>query len=418
MTLPDHSERDRSSFPAATHSFFLFYTTFRTGQRELLLYAKSCWPYDRFTFAGDVCSNMPMRETVRSGRKENFYITDNSFIDYYAREMQPTDIAVYQVLERYANCHTRSTWVGTAKIAEVLNISQRTVQRSLKVLENLKLIRIVRTATLTTYYVDPVRPRTKRGATPLFDAIEDEVLAETDDASVAWATPASQAPTPMSHQPSSVSREATSASRASDIGAVLYKEEQNLLNKTNEQDLFDKIHNPGKLEIGKSARRIVKILRLPDTSINAAAAAVEETKKRTRLSTDGIVQEIVTAANHAQRRGIESSEFLEDFLTEKSARQILGDLALPDTNNLVSTVTASLKAEVKYTGFPVEKAAELITSAAIEDRRRGVAIDRFYFEGVKWRSNGRVSKAEQRKLDNLEVNARVKQRLRERLGVS
>ena len=47
---------------------------------------------------------MPMREIVRSGRRENYYVTDNSFIDHYAREMQPVDIAVYHALERYANC--------------------------------------------------------------------------------------------------------------------------------------------------------------------------------------------------------------------------------------------------------------------------------------------------------------------------
>ena len=133
---------------------------------------------------------------------------------------------------------------------------------------------------------------------------------------------------------------------------------------------------------------------------------------------DGIVQDIATAANLAERRGIEKHEFLEDFLADKSARQIVKDLDLPATNNLISTVTASIKAEATYTRLPVEKVPALITNAAVEDRRRGIAIDRFYFEGVKWRSNVRVSKAEQRKLDNLEVNARVKQRLREKLGVS
>jgi hypothetical protein len=62
--------------------------------------------------------------------------------------------------------------------------------------------------------------------------------------------------------------------------------------------------------------------------------------------------------------------------------------------------------------------ATLITSAALADRSKGLTVDRFYFENVKWRSNVRVNKAEQRKLDNLEVNARVKQRLREKFGGS
>ena len=84
-------------------------------------------------------------------------------------------------------------------------------------------------------------------------------------------------------------------------------------------------------------------------------------------------------------------------------------------------VEAAVVAEVNYTGISVQEAAKLITNAAIEDRNRGITINKFYFEDVKWRqekrSNVRASKAEQRKLDNLEVNARAKQRLREKLGV-
>jgi len=359
-----------------------------------------------------------MREIVRSGRRENFYLTDNSFIDHYAREMQPADIAVYHALERYANCHTRSTWVGTAKIAEVLNVSQRTVQRSLKTLEDLKLIRIVQTSTVKMFFIVPVPPRAKATATPLFDGIEEREFFSDGDTGVAWATPESHLPTSVSRMSSQMSRSATAASRSSDTDDGPYKEEQDLQNKTIEQDLFNNISESEKDEIKKSAQRIVSILKLPDSSMGAATAAVEDRRRQTKLSMDGIVQDIVTAANQSERRGIERHEFLEEYLVEQSARQILKTLNLPVTNNLISTVKASVKAEVPYTRLSVEKVATLITSAAIEDRRRGIAIDRFYFEGVKWRSNVRVSKAEQRKLDNLEVNARVKQRLREKFGAS
>ncbi|MGB9489375.1 MAG: helix-turn-helix domain-containing protein, partial [Terriglobales bacterium] len=102
-----------------------------------------------------------MREAVRSGRRANFYITENSFIDHYAREVGPVGIAVYHVLERHMNCETRSTWIGTAKMADLLNLSQRTIQRTLKTLEDLKLIRILRTEKLTTYVIVPVPPRAK-----------------------------------------------------------------------------------------------------------------------------------------------------------------------------------------------------------------------------------------------------------------
>jgi len=359
-----------------------------------------------------------MRETVRSGRRENYYVTDNSFIDHYAREMQPADIAVYHALERYANCHTRSTWVGTAKIAEVLNVSQRTVQRSLKALEDLRLIRIVQTSTVKMYFIVPVPPRAKMAAIPLFDRIGEEEFSTGDDTGVAWATPAAHLSSSVSRMPSSVSRAATAASLSSDTNDGPYKEEQDLLNKTKEQHSFNKTPEEENTEIKKSAQRIVAILSLHNSSMSAATATVEERIKQTKLSMDGIVQDIVTSANLAERRGITKQEFLEDFLAEQSARQLLRNLDLPVTNNLISTVKASVKAEVTYTRLPMVKVADLITSAAMEDRNRGIAIDRFYFEGVKWRSNVRVSKAERRKLDNLEVNARVKQRFRDRLESS
>src|SRR5262249_33671891 len=153
-----------------------------------------------------------------------------AFIDHYARAMQPVDVAVYHALERYANCHTRSTWVGTAKIAEVLNVSQRTVQRSLRALEDLKLIRIVQTSTVKMYYIVPVPPPSKTNSAPLFDAIADSDLAAEADADVAWSSA-------VSHLPSSVSCIATFPSRASsglslshDTPDDPYKEEQDLLN--------------------------------------------------------------------------------------------------------------------------------------------------------------------------------------------
>jgi hypothetical protein len=170
-------------------------------------------------------------------------------------------------------------------------------------------------------------------------------------------------------------------------------------------------------EIRDGARRILRILGLPDTHITAAIAAVG-TQVKTGLSMDGIVQRITTDANHAERIGVPRQDFLNDFLAQTSARQILDVLNLPLTNNFILRLSAVVKAEAKDTGLAFDEVASRITQAASEDRRRGMKIDIFYFEDVKWRSNARTNKAEQRKLDNLEVNARVKQRLREKLGAS
>jgi len=170
-------------------------------------------------------------------------------------------------------------------------------------------------------------------------------------------------------------------------------------------------------EIIRTAQRIINNLGLTDASMRAAIAAVEERARQTKLSMDGIVQEIWDEANHAARRGVERHDFLGDFLARASARGILETLNLPVNNNFVGRVAAVVKAEAKDASLPLEEAANRITQAASEDRRKGTRIDIFYFEDVRWRSNAKVSKAQQRTLDNLEANARVKQRLREKCGL-
>lgn len=358
-----------------------------------------------------------MREVVRCGRKTNFYITENSFIDHYARDVGPVGIAVYHVLERHMNCETRSTWIGTSKIAHLLNVSQRTVQRTLKTLEDLRLIRILRTANLTTYVVMPVPQRTKTSTAPLFDAIPDEIL-RMSDIHVASDDSLVADDDIYVAEPTSVSRVTTPMSRMSDTDVAAYKEEQDFINKTQEQDFINKTPEKENTEIHEAAKRVIKNLSLRNTMINAAVAAVEIKTRGTKLSTEAVVQEIWTEAIRAERRGISRENFLADSLASTLAERILDDIHLPALNNSITTVMAALKAEAKDRDLGLEETASLITTAAIEDRRRGILIDRFYFENCKWRSNVRASKAEQRKLDNLEVNAKVKQRLRERLGTS
>jgi hypothetical protein len=356
-----------------------------------------------------------MKEVVRSGRRANFYITENSFIDNYARDVKPLGIAVYHVLERHANCDTRSTWIGTKKMADLLGYSPRQIQRTLKTLQDLKLIRILEAEDRTTYVVVPVPPRAKSGTTPLFDQIPDEPSLElTSDCeeqtrASGFATPVSHTVTDRSRATTSVSRPASQVSEHGDIGDDPYKEEQDSLNKTFEQ------WGPER----QAAERVVNMLGLISTSRDTVTAAIKAEVERTDVSLDEAVISIVTEANRAKRRGAASHEkFLEDLVAQASAQQVIEALTLPATPGFISTVTAAVKAEAKYMGLSIQEAVGGIVEAAAEDRRRGVSIDKFYFEDVKWRSNARVSKAEQRKLGNLEVNARVKQRLREKLGAS
>jgi hypothetical protein len=172
-------------------------------------------------------------------------------------------------------------------------------------------------------------------------------------------------------------------------------------------------------DIEAGAQRVLAILRLPASSLRAGVAAVEAEARRTRLSMDGIVQHLTTEANHRDRLEKTSpEEFLHGFLAQDSARLVLEIVNLPITKSHISRIAAVLKAESRDTGLDLQETANRITRFATEGRQKGEKIDIFYFEDMRWRSNVRLNKAEQRKLDNLEVNARVKQKIRERLGAS
>ena len=337
-----------------------------------------------------------MREAVRSGRRANFYITENSFIDHYAREVGTTGVAVYHVLERHANCDTRSTWIGTAKMAKLLNVDQRTIQRTIKKLESLRLIRIVRSENMTTFFIVPVPPPARTTSAPLFDEMPDSVLddnADDDDMDVASATSESRVTTFASHTATSRSRSATFTPHPGDIPVGAYKEEQNLSNKTLEQ---------GASPAQESAQRILAIFRLPAKLLHSVLDVVEAEVRHTGLSMEGSVARITTAANLEERRGIPIEKFLDNFLARIFAEEIVGFLHLPATNNLIFTVAESVKAETKQSGSSAKEAAKRIAAAASEDRRKGTSINKFYFEDMKWRDgngSGRSKSTAERNLD-------------------
>lgn len=342
---------------------------------------------------------MVMREAVRSGRRANFFITENRFIDFYASKVRGTGIAVYSILQRCANSETRETWISADRMAEILDMDRSTIYRKLKELEDLKLIKSMKTRDKKIYVVLPVPPpRPEAGPTPLFDTIESENFdLESSSSSVAPARTSSSPATefcicdsPVASAPQAVS----SAQPISGTHKNRNKEEQDSLNKTQEQEFINKTEEQ-QSKIKQGAQRVLSILGLPSTTLAAATAAVEFEAKRTKLSIDGIVAELVTEANWASRRNIDNAEFLGDFLARRSAEQVLRDTNLPITNNVISTVAAALKAEAKDAGIRLEEAAVCVTNAAIEARRRGLTIDRFYFENAKWRSRGQTGKGQQ-----------------------
>jgi hypothetical protein len=119
----------------------------------------------------------PPHETVRSARQANFFMIENPFIDQWAKVVGPISIAVYCCLWRHAD-RLDSTFVGTTKLGEKLNLSARAMQRAIKTLADHKLIRVERTRRpirRTVYHMLPVPPPAKGvSPLPLFDSIPEQ----------------------------------------------------------------------------------------------------------------------------------------------------------------------------------------------------------------------------------------------------
>lgn len=179
----------------------------------------------------------------------------------------------------------------------------------------------------------------------------------------------------------------------------------------------EKTREPKHSDIQAAARRIINILTLPEDFLTAAIIAVEvETKKWADLSMDGAVQNITTAANSARRKDISHQEFLQDFLAQKLAKQVLQAVNLSEKDDFIRRMALVIKAEARDTGLPIEETAIRIAQFSMEDRRRNIPINIFYFEDMKWRSNAGTSKAEQRKLNNLAASERAREILRQQRG--
>jgi DNA-binding transcriptional ArsR family regulator len=378
-----------------------------------------------------------MREAVRSGRRANFYITENSFIDHYAREVGTTGIAVYHALARHANCETRSTWVGTAKVAELLGVEQRTVQRALKKLESLNLIRIIRSSNMTTYFLIPVPARPKTATViPLFDQIPDQEFTDentaaeedaTSTSSIAsflsrHATHASSPTSPVSFPATSTSQSTTVQSRSRDIRDIPYKEEQNLGNNTFEQEYFTEQEI---LTAQECANRIIDRLERDSkgnipTTIGSVVEIVRAEARHTGRPISGSVSRITTAWNLASRYGISPEIFLENYIPRILAKGLIENLQLAATNGFISTVAEAVKAEAKRMGCSQEEATKFIRGKALDESLGGGALKLSYFENMKWRNSNatykpsastqRSERTKQNILDGLALAAEISRR--------
>lgn len=78
---------------------------------------------------------------IRDLRSKEKYVVDDQYLNGYARHCGIYATGVYNVLCRHADYHTQISFPSTETIAEKLNISQRTVNRALNILEGYNIIR-------------------------------------------------------------------------------------------------------------------------------------------------------------------------------------------------------------------------------------------------------------------------------------
>ena len=268
-------------------------------------------------------------ETVRSGRRANFFIIENAFIDDWSGALDPISIAVYCCLWRHAD-KVDSTFIGTSKLAEKLKLSPRAMQRALKTLADHKLISIVRTARpvrRTVFHMLPV-PSPAKGPSPmpLFDSVPEHASNSTG----------AQSGTKKRRKAGDctvarVGGLATVQSRGGDCTGADLLMEQDPFNKRGEKQ--------------KPPSRV------DDENGNPP-------------------------------------ESVPDL-----ARKVIKFLSLTMTSPIIRAIEAAIPAEADFRGCSNVEASEAIAHAALNDRRQGIAIDSWYFVETKWRNKSKSSAA-------------------------
>jgi len=100
---------------------------------------------------------------------------------------------------------------------------------------------------------------------------------------------------------------------------------------------------------------------------------------------------------------------------QQAAVRVMEMIGMPITTGNQSRVEAGIVAEAKFSGRDIEETARAIAHAALDDQRRGVAINKWYFEDTKWRQggsgNGRKLTQAERALDACEqAKANIRRR--------
>jgi DNA-binding MarR family transcriptional regulator len=90
---------------------------------------------------------------IRSIGDKNWYWVSKSVLNQYGQILRSSGIAVYSVLASYANSKSQTCFPTQQVIAVRIGLSRKTVNRKVKILKYLKLIRVRRTRGRCIYFL-------------------------------------------------------------------------------------------------------------------------------------------------------------------------------------------------------------------------------------------------------------------------
>lgn len=90
---------------------------------------------------------------IRSIGDKNWYWVSKSVLNRYGRILRSSGIGVYNVLASYANSKSQTCFPTQKTIADRIGLSRKTVNRKVRIMKDLKLVRVRKTRGRCIYFL-------------------------------------------------------------------------------------------------------------------------------------------------------------------------------------------------------------------------------------------------------------------------
>jgi len=106
-------------------------------------------------------NNKERENEIRSLGDRNWYWVSKPVLNQYGRILRSSGIGVYNVLASYANSKSQTCFPTQQVMAERIGLSRRTVNRKVRILKDLKLVRVRKIRGRCIYFL--LKPNTPNG---------------------------------------------------------------------------------------------------------------------------------------------------------------------------------------------------------------------------------------------------------------